>query len=111
MRTILRELETHLFPAAAGPSPKASGKIERKTYGDGTERLKVKVRKLDVPDGRTATVTAGNVVLCEMEVTRGRGEFDREEPAGGALPKLAAGQLVEVRVGEDVHLRGELCVD
>lgn len=61
-RKVLDE-EARLLPPASARGGSSSGKSERKEYGDGEHRLKVRARDLDVPDGTSVEISiAGTAV-------------------------------------------------
>jgi len=111
IRTITFELEAKLKATAGGLFFKPRGKVERKSYGDATERLKVKVSNLKVPDGSEAIVTVDGEEIARIEVMGGRGRFDEESRDPAMIPELQRGQTIEVSVGGEVLLRGNLYVD
>ena len=111
LRHVDFELEAKLAGPAAGPSPRGSGKLERKRYRDGSERLKVSLRKLDVADDSVALVTCGGIEITRLPITRGRAGLDEESPGPGVIPSLQAGQSVEVYVDGVLLLAGILFED
>ncbi|MDX1561624.1 MAG: hypothetical protein R3305_01785 [Gammaproteobacteria bacterium] len=86
---------------------KASGKLERKVYGDSTERLKVRIKGLDAAEA--SLVVAGREI-ASVTVAHGRAELDLES-AAGAVPPMRAGETVQVSVDEVVALEGTLVED
>ena len=111
IRTVERELEAKLQPLKGGFFSKPSGKLERKWYADNTERLKVLVRKLKVPDGARAMVTVAGESVAELEIQSGSGRVDLESSQVGELPDFEVGQTVEISVGDQVYLSGLLYED
>ena len=109
IRRVLHELEARLIPPVAPAQPRAEGKLERKEYGDGTERLKISVRGLDVPDGSTALVAVEGSTVTQFDIWRGAGRADTRTVS--ALPEMRAGQVVEVQVAGAILLSGTLRVD
>jgi len=110
VRIIKRELEARLTGKANSLFSKPSGKIERKSYGDGGERLKVKVRNLRVPDQMVVVKAAGQKI-AEMPLSQGKACLDMESTEANALPALEVGQAIEIEVGGAVVLSGTLYVD
>jgi len=111
IRRVLRELEARLIPPAAAARSRANGKLERKEYGDGTERLKISVRGLDVPDGSTALVAVEGSPVTQFDIWRGAGRSDTQTATPSALPEMRVGQVVEVQVAGEIRLSGTLRVD
>lgn len=104
VRDVIEELEAHLVSAHAG-SPSADGKAERKRYASGEERLKVRGRQLAVPDGARALIFIEGRLAAEALVEKGRFSIDLASPEAVA-PRVADGEVLEVRVGNEVLLRG-----
>ncbi len=111
VRTVKLELEARLVATGSGLFSRPSGKVERKTYGDGTERLEVSIRNLKVPDGTDAVVMADGIEIARIVTRGGSGRFDESSRDAGAIPGLASGQTIEVSIGGETVLRGELYVD
>ena len=108
IRKVTSELEAKLKSSTGGSS---SGKLERKRYSDGRERLKISLRRLDVPDDSIAVVTADTVEIARLPIRAGSGRSDEESVDSSSVPMLAAGQLIEVRVDSDLVLSGALSID
>ena len=111
VRTVTLELEARLKGGGGGLFSKPAGKVERKSYQDGGERLKVSARNIDAPEGSEATVLANGSEILRLALTSGVVRYDEERPAASALPALEAGQLIEVVVDGTVVLSGKLAVD
>lgn len=107
-RRIDRELEARLTPPASG---QASGKVERKWYRDGGERLKLRARNLDVPDGTEVSVRIDGRPLMALRVERGRAKLDLEAASGGNIPVVRAGEALVVEWDGTVLLHGEFYED
>lgn len=110
-RTVKLELEARLRPSGGSVSRKAAGKVERKSYGDSTERLRVSVKNLEVPDDATATVSANGAAIADFLIRGGSGRLDRESGNPGEIPGLQRGDLIEIIVDGNVILSGELYDD
>lgn len=54
IRTVKHELEAKLTSGAGGLFSRGGGKLERKTYDDFGQRLRISLRNLDVPENSTA---------------------------------------------------------
>lgn len=111
LRHVEHELEAKLTRPANGPSARASGKLERKRYGDDSERVKISLRKLAVADSSVARVTCDGLEIARLPITRGRAGLDEESPGPGVIPALQAGQRVEVHVDGVLLLTGILYQD
>ncbi len=111
IRTVTYELEAKLTGPAHGFFSRPSGKLERKLYGDGTHRLKIRVRNLKAPDDSLAVVTAGGEEIAQIPLTKGAGRLDIESTEPDAVPTLEKHQLIEVAVDGDTVLSGQLYVD
>lgn len=90
---------------------KPSGKIERKTYDDSTERLKVSVRNLRVPDGVEAAVEIDGCEIAKFKIENGTGRYDEEYTDPALAPKLKSDQQVKIIVGSEILLVGDLYID
>lgn len=101
-RRIDEEFEARLRPPARSPSASASGKTERKRYGDGEERLKVRARDLDLEDG----IVIGDEVEIEVVAENGRIKFD-ETSSDRPIPEVGTGDRIELVADDIVHLTGE----
>lgn len=110
IRHVKSELEAKLKAVKPGFFSSPSGKIERKSYEDGGERLKISLRKLKVPDRSTAIVTVDGQEIAQVELTNGSGRFDRKVE-DESLPTLSANQRVEVLIDGAAVLAGQLYID
>ena len=112
VRHITFQLEARLTGKAKGFfSSKPKGKLERKSYQDGGERLKIKVGNLKLQDGDDITVRVDEKELAVISVKNGRAKFDEEYDDASLFPPLEAGETVSVSAGGNVVLSGELYVD
>ena len=111
LRTTKQELEAKLKPSAGAPRSKAKGKLERKSYGDGTERLKISLRNLDAPDGAQAVVSADGDEIARIAIAKGAARHDMELRDPSALPALSPGGTIRVAVDGTTVLEGELDID
>ncbi len=95
IRRVLEELEARLEPAPQAVSRGASkGKLEFKRYGDGRQRMKIKCKGLDLPEGAELQLISGDAVVAVLEVRKGRAEIDEERDGSDTAPPLAAGEVV-----------------
>jgi hypothetical protein len=84
------ELEAKLRAPNGGAG---RGKVERKSYADGREKLTMRVRELDLPDGAMTTVYFGDREVTTLEIARGRGQF-RLESRDTPVPTANEGETV-----------------
>lgn len=111
VRDIKYELEAKLKAVTGRPFSKPSGKLERKSYSDGVERLKISFRNLKVPDASTAKVKVDGVEISAIPISGGTGRYDLESSDLHEFPSLKVGQTVEIHVGNTLFLSGVLCED
>lgn len=111
VRSVKRELEAKLKAESGRLFSKPSGKVERKTYGDGAERLKISLRNLDVPEGSLATIVVDGHEISQIMLVKGAGRLDNESRDTKSIPSFEAGQIVEVYVDGEKQLGGKLYVD
>jgi len=111
IRSIRYELEAKLEGRTGGLFSKPIGKLERKSYGDGGERLKIWLRNLKVPDNSIAVVTAGGMEIAEVPIHDRAGRIDTESRDPNDFPNLQADQSIEVHVGNVLILTGKLYKD
>ena len=115
-RKVTRELEAKLMPpstASAGATPRGMphGKAERKWYGDGGERLKLRVRDLGLPDGTSVTLAIASRPVATLSVQTGRLKFDAECPPGQSVPEARQGEIITVEQGGDILVSGKFHCD
>lgn len=110
LRAVEYELEAKLKGDGSFFS-KPGGKVERKSYSDGSERLKISLRKLKASEGSFATVKIGGSEVAQLKIEKGSARFDEESTELSAMPKMKAGQSVEVLVDGALVLQGTLNVD
>lgn len=111
VRTVKYELEAKLTGESSGLFSKSSGKVKRKSYSDGGERLKISVRNLKVPTQSIAVVKVDDQEVAQMPLTKGSGCLDNESNDPTSLPTLEVGQTIEVYVDGTQVLSGKLYVD
>jgi hypothetical protein len=101
-RTVIEEFEAPLIPPADAAASQASGKAERKRYGNGDDSLKVEARRLALADGTRVELLLDKVRIAEVTVARGRVRWRLERD----VPRVAAGHRLELRSGGRVVLKG-----
>jgi hypothetical protein len=107
IRKVLQEYETMLEPVPAGPYPKARGKAEWKVYGDGTRQCKVKVSRLNLPDGCELELVVQNRRIARVQVQNGMARYRRETERGEAVPFVESNQVLQVIYAGNVILEGK----
>ena len=112
IRRVLEELEARLEPASQAVSHGASkGKLEFKRYGGGRQRMKIKCKGLDLPEGADLQLLCGATVIAVLEARKGRAEIDEEHDGAADAPPLAAGDVVTLCHQGLPVLSGQLYVD
>ena len=111
IRSVERELEAKLSLTKGGFLSSKAGKLERKQYADGEERLKISLRNLKAQDGSVASVIVDGVEVARIEMNDGGGSLDNSSSVKGEIPDMDPGQLVEVKLGGEVVAQGELRLD
>ena len=102
-RSVAEELEASLVDPSGASSPK--GKAERKRYGTGEERLKLRASGLAAPDGTRADVRLDGDVIAWAEVAGGRVSLALEGPVVH-VPAVREGQSLEIVVAGTAVLTG-----
>ena len=106
-RKVVAEYEADLFPVPKSErSGGKRGKLERKTYGDGEERLKIRLRKVDVEDGATVRVVIDGDAVCDIKVADGKGRAELSSGEGTQVPSVRVGSVVEIQHQGQPFLRG-----
>jgi hypothetical protein len=113
---VTRELEARLIPPAtngAGGRPGGGprGKAERKWYGDGGERLKLRVRDFYLPDGTPVTLMIANHPVATLSVQGSRLDFDTESPPGPPVPDVREGEVISIGQGGIILASGRFLPD
>lgn len=111
IRSVKYELEAKLNSRVGGMFSKPTGKLERKSYEDHSERLKITLRNLKVPNESVAIVSADGLEIAQVPIQKGVGRFDKESRGPAAFPKLEVDQKIEVHVNGALILDGALRVD
>lgn len=111
IRTVKYELEARLTGKAYGFFAKPSGKVERKSYDDGVERLKISLKNIKVPERSNAVVKAGVLEIVQITLTNGTGRLDNESVRPDSIPTLEAGQTIGVYINDELVLKGKLYTD
>lgn len=109
IRIVLMELEARLNPVP--PNRAGKGKLEFKRYRDGTQRMKIKCRGLDLPDGAQLELWSGDTLIANLAMKNGRAEVDEERPDDAEAPPLAEGDVVALRHDGVPLLSGEIYRD
>ena len=109
-RTVKNELEANLT-GKSGFFSKHSGKVERKSYSDGAERLKITLRKIKSSQNTVAVVKADGKEVALIPLVDGGGKFDNESTNTEEIPELKVGQIITVEVDGNLTLSGKLYTD
>ncbi len=110
-RNVSFELEAKLKGKSGRLFNKPSGKLERKTYDDGTERLKISIRNLKLPGETVAQIKYEDEMIAEVTLHNGSGRYDLESSEPGKLPTLTDNNSVQVIINGNVALWGKLYRD
>jgi len=105
---VKQELEARLASSSASNT---RGKAERKWYTDGSERLKVRVHDLDVPDGSQVSVTIADRKVATQTVHGGWLDLDIESNPGRAVPDARMGESLAIECGNEILASGEFAHD
>lgn len=98
-RRVESEFEARLTPVAGRPPASgAEGKVERKRYADGAERLKLRCKGIGLPDGSRLSLMIAGRAVAEVEVRGGRVRLDIDNAAKHAIPEVEAGDFAELCV-------------
>jgi len=109
IRNVLQEYEVKLSPSDPGSSiapHAAQGKGEWKVYGDGTQRCKVRVSGLNLPEGVVLHVFVNGQPIGEMAVQRGAARYKRESERGEYVPLVDLNQVLQVSYNGQAILEG-----
>lgn len=107
-RGVARELEARLAAPSGGG---ACGKAERKWYSDGTGRLKVRVRDLDLPDGTEVSLSVNGHVVAVTTVRSGKLDLDTESENASTVPEAAPGETLAIVYGGEILSSGTFRID
>lgn len=109
IRSISTELEAKLRGTRdANLFTKCRGKIEHKTYGDGTHRLKITLRDVPLPDGSNLDARIEQRVIGTIKVRSNQGRLDLESPNPGAVPHMREGDVIQLYYQNNLVAQGEL---
>jgi hypothetical protein len=108
-RTVLQEFEAHLHPVQPGSN--VHGKSEWKHYGDGTDRFKISLRELSLPDNSDIDLWRDGQWMMRLSVKDSRAKLDIENDNGSGIPTIKAGQVFQVKSGETVLAEGKYEVE
>ena len=104
IRNVLQEFEAHFHPVP--PDSKVRGKSEWKHYGDGTYRFKISIRDIPLPDGSQVDLWRDGSWLMRLTVQNKKAKVDLENDSGSGIPVIAAGQVLQIRSGENILAEG-----
>jgi hypothetical protein len=104
-RTVLQEFEAHFH--SVQPGSEIHGKSEWKHYGDGTYRFKVAIRDIPMADDSQIDLLLDNKWLMRLSVQNNKTKVDIENKDGSGIPVIKAGQVLQIRAGQDVLAEGK----
>jgi hypothetical protein len=105
IRQVLKEFEAHLH-ALPTATVGTAGKSEWKHYGDDTYRFKVTVRNIALPDDSRIDLVLDGLRIASQLVSGGKATVDVESQLQAQVPKVQAGQRLQVRFGDTVLAEG-----
>lgn len=111
IRRVQREYEARLKPITDSSSPKASGKIEWKDYGNGETGLKLRAKGLAALDGTTVELLIGDAPSGNATSRKGKAELTLNSNDGDMVPQVAEYDPVELRIDGAAILGGMLVPD
>lgn len=106
-RRVLQEFEAKLYGAESGGR---TGKVERKEYGDGEHRMRIRVR-LDVAGRGSASVRIDGARVADVPLEDGSGRLDLRSEQGDAVPVVQVGQTVELVYDGRTVASGKFALD
>lgn len=104
VRNVLKEFEAHI--GSVQPKSKIEGKSEWKQYGDGTYRFKVSIRKIGLPNDSRIDLHVVDVRVMQLTVQDGNTKADLESSIQVGIPKVQAGQVLQILFGETALAEG-----
>lgn len=107
-RKIDYQLEAKLKGGSGGFFSTPSGKLERKSYADGGERLNISLKNLDLSDESEATINIDGIDIMRLVVIDGKAKYDEEVTDKQYFTPLQEGQTVKVFTRGSLFLSGEL---
>jgi hypothetical protein len=105
IRNVLTEYEAHFHSVL--PNSDVNGKSEWKHYSDGTYRFKLSIRNLPLPDESKVDLWLDGRWLMRLVVENKRVKIDMENDSGSGIPPIKAGQILQVKAGQDVLAEGQ----
>lgn len=101
------ELEADLYEVPMSHLDRREmGELERTSYSDGEERLKISFGGIDAPDGTLADVVVDGAKVAKLPVKRGMARVVLSSTDGARVPDFQKGQEVEIRVSGRAVLAG-----
>jgi hypothetical protein len=105
IRNVLTEYEAHFHSVL--PDSDVHGKSEWKHYGDGTYRFKLSVRNIPLPDQSKVDLWLDGRWLMRLVVENKRVKIDMENDSGSGIPPIKAGQILQIKAGQDILAVGQ----
>jgi hypothetical protein len=105
VRVVYEDFEARLTPSA-GSTIGGRGKAERERFQAGGEELELRLYELALPDGAKLEVFLRDGSIGHATVDGGRAALLLDNKSGAPVPRVEAGDVIEVRHVGEVILRG-----
>lgn len=105
VRVVYEDFEARLKPTAESTIG-GRGKAERERFQAGGEELELRLYEIALPDGTELEVFLKDVSIGHTTVDHGRAALMLDNKSGAAVPKVGAGDVIEVRHSSSAILRG-----
>jgi hypothetical protein len=105
IRNVLTEHEAHFHSLL--PDSNLTGKSEWKHYGDGTYRFKLSIRNIPLPDESKVDLWLDGRWLMRLVVEHKRVKIDMENDHGSGIPPIKAGQVLQIKSGQNLLAEGK----
>ena len=110
-RRITTEFKAHLEGEVDSPFSGTSAKVECKLYSNGQDKIKVKIRGLELGDSSTVSLWIDGTEYAAVHVYQGRGELKQLNPKPGKLRDIKQGSRIDLRIRDRVIMSGEFYDD
>lgn len=109
IRKVLEEFEAHFRPVQPGST--IHGKSEWKHYGDGSYRIKISIRNIPLLDSAKIDLWLDGELMMQLSVQNQKARVDIENYGGIGIPTIKAGQVLQIRSGQDILAEGKYEVE
>jgi hypothetical protein len=109
IRNVLTEYEAHFHSVL--PDSDVNGKSEWKHYGDGTYRFRLSIRNIPLPDESKVDLWLDGQWLMRLVVEQNRVKIDMENDSGSGIPPIKAGQILQIKSGQNLLAEGKYEVE